>query len=101
MKIQIRRGATSAKGATVRVREKTLYHCKECGNKYYAYHLFCPQCLGEVVGTVGQKHILLITSCPPQAEEAIDSIQRLTSRTDFDFAKALRTLPWVFIMNTD
>ena len=101
MKIQVRGGVPTGRPGQVRVREKNLYSCKECGNKYYSFHFFCPQCLGEVSAHSKHVAVLQIVSCPADKETVIDLLKKLSENQNFDFEKALRSLPWICMSNTD
>src|SRR5688572_25818480 len=101
MKIQIRRSSSSSKTGPVKVRQKAVYHCKECNNKYYSYYFFCPQCLGEVVSPAPHTAVLQIVSCPSEKSEAIELLKKLSENEEFQFRKALESLPWLCITNTD
>ena len=100
MKIQIRRGQTPRKPARVIVREKTIYHCNRCRNKYYSHHFFCPQCLGEVISGLSHTSHLQILACQ-QSPDDVDLLKKLTDNAEYNFEKALSSLPWIFITNTD
>ncbi|MCI0416394.1 hypothetical protein L0222_26770 [bacterium] len=101
MKIQIRRGSQTSKNATLKIREKIVYQCKECKNRYYSYYYFCPQCLGEVASPAHHSATLQILTCPSDEIEAADFLKKLSGKNDFDFAKALRALPWTCLISTD
>jgi hypothetical protein len=100
MKIQIRRSSPSSKSGPVKVREKTIYHCKECNNKYYSYHFLCPQCLGELISASSARIGLQILSCPAP-DSVADLFRKLSENQQFDFDKALQSLPWIVMLNSD
>ena len=102
MKIEIRKRPPEAKMARIAVREKTLYVCKRCGNHYYAYYFFCPQCMGEVANTAPQFSMLRIVSCFAEAsEEAGAILQKLAGSTGFDFNAAMKKPPWLCMKQSD
>jgi hypothetical protein len=101
MKIQIRRPANS-KNQPITVREKTVYTCKRCRNRYYSYHYFCPQCLGEVDSPSTNVCLLQILSCPvDHLQEAAALLQKLSGKGQIDFESALSTLPWICMLQSD
>jgi hypothetical protein len=101
MKIQIRRSPPASKNSLLKIREKVVYQCKECKNRYYSYYYFCPQCLGEVSSPVQHTAVLQILSCPSDQSEAVDLLTKLSANNDFDFVKAFQFLPWTCMVNTD
>jgi hypothetical protein len=101
MKIQIRRSPPTSKNSPLKIREKIVYQCKECKNRYYSYHFFCPQCLGEVTSPAQHTAVLQILSCPSDQSEAVDVLKKLSGKKDFDFVKAFQVLPWPCMLSTD
>ena len=101
MKIKIRRNGPSSKTGPVRVREKTIYRCNECNNRYYSYHFFCPQCLGELIPAAAPTTALQILSSSPEPEAVADLMRKLSEIQQFDFEKALQSLPWICMLNSD
>jgi hypothetical protein len=101
MKIQIRRSSPSARSGPIKVREKTIYHCKECKNKYYSYHFLCPQCLGELSSGSPATTALQIRSSPEAPDSVADLLRKLSENQQFDFDKALESVPWVCMLNSD
>lgn len=101
MKIQIRRSSSTTRNPPLKIREKIVYQCKECKNRYYSYYYFCPQCLGEVSSPAQHTAILQILSCPTDQSEAVDLLKKLSGNNDFDFVKAFQFLPWTCMLNTD
>lgn len=101
MKIQIRRRPASPKTGPVRVREKTIYSCRECGNKYYSCYFFCPQCLGEVVSASAQSAVLQIVSSDADALSAAELFKKFSENQQFDFEKAFQSLPWNCMLESD
>jgi hypothetical protein len=101
MKIQIRRPVDS-QNQSITVREKTVYTCKHCRNRYYSYHYFCPQCLGEVGSSTKNVCILQILSCPADhLQEAASLLQKLSGNSQIDFESSLSTLPWICMLQSD
>jgi hypothetical protein len=101
MTIHVRRPSFSSRNPRIKVREKTLYYCKDCGNRYYSYYFFCPQCLGEVSSSMQDTSLLQIVSAPEERAEAVELLKKLSADEEFDFEKALTSLPWNCMMNTD
>jgi hypothetical protein len=101
MKIRVHTSGGSSRTGTIRVREKTIYICNACRNKYYSAHIFCPQCLGEVVCKRSHTAVLQVSSPPPEIDSAVDLLKRLSENQNFPFPKAFQSLPWLCIMNTD
>jgi hypothetical protein len=101
MKIKIRRSSPSPGSGPIKVREKTIYHCKDCNNKYYSYHFLCPQCLGELSSASSGTIALQILSCPSAADSVADLLRKLSENQQFDFEKALQSLPWICMLNSD
>jgi hypothetical protein len=101
MKIKIQRSSPSTKTGPVRVREKIIYRCTDCKNRYYSYHFFCPQCLGEVAPAAPGTGALRILACPSSADSITDLLKILSENQKFDFEKALQTLPWICMLNSD
>ena len=101
MKIKIRQGSSSPKTGPVRVREKAIYRCSECNNRYYSYHFFCPQCLGNLIPVQPTTLALRILSCPSPADSVVDLLRKLSENQDFDFDKAIQSLPWSCMLNSD
>ncbi len=101
MKIHIRRSPQISKTAPIKIREKVVYQCKDCKNRYHAYYYFCPQCLGEVASPAEHTSVLQILSCPPDQIEAIGLLKKLSGKNDFNFEKAFEALPWICMVSTD
>jgi len=102
MKIQIRSGTSNARVRQITVREKTIYVCKQCHNRYYSYYFFCPQCLGVVASSTKHSSLLQIISCAPgNLEETAALLAQLSAVNAFDYAAALKSAPWVCIAQTD
>ena len=101
MKIKIRRSSPSTKTGPVRVREKAIYRCNECNNRYYSYHYFCPQCLGELIPASPATVALRILSCPSAPDSVADLMRKLSENQQFDFEKAIQSLPWICMLNSD
>lgn len=99
-KITIRpRGAASLR---VQVREKLTYNCASCHNQYYDHHLFCPQCLGHVLPSQARPSQLRITALPEEKTIELGVLlAALTGKKTFAFQKALESLPWLMIQNTE
>src|SRR5262245_51442998 len=86
----------------IQVREKNVFRCVVCGNQYHEHFLLCPQCLGELKASAPQLSILRIESVPEERiEEIALLLQTLTGVKDFPFEKALGSLPWVAMANTE
>jgi hypothetical protein len=101
MKIQIRR-TPAIKNQPITVREKIIFSCKHCGNRYHSYHYFCPQCLGEVESSSSKSCVLQILSCPAEnLQNAASLLQKLSGNAKFDFENALDLLPWICMRQSD
>ena len=102
MKIEVRRRTPDSKTPRIAIREKTIYVCKRCGNHYYSYHFFCPQCLGEVENSSPQFSMLRISSLSSDdANESQLLFERLSGIEGFDFTGALKKLPWICMKQSD
>ena len=102
IKIRIRQKIDSANRLRIDVKEKTIYVCKSCDNRYYSLHFFCPQCLGELAPTQPQVASLNILSVPRGREDEISAVlKQLSGKEEFDFSKALRSLPWIMMADID
>jgi hypothetical protein len=102
MKIQIRRRAREPQAPQITVREKTIYLCGQCHNRYYSYHFFCPQCLGVVASSAKHSSLLQITSCAPEElEEGGALLAKLAAISSFDYEAALKSAPWTCMMQSD
>ena len=101
MRIRIRE--TSRGGPPrIRVREKEVFFCKDCSNKYYSLLLYCPQCLGEVLPSQEQRATLKIVSIPEEKKaDVAEFLRSLSGKRDFDFNKSLNNLPWNIFLDTD
>jgi hypothetical protein len=102
MKIEVRRRPGDSRSARITVREKTIYVCKQCGNRYYSYHFFCPQCLGHVASSAKQSSLLRITSCSAEeAPEVQALLGKLSGMEDFNWGSKLKNLPWLCMKESD
>jgi hypothetical protein len=100
--IRIRQKVDSAERLKIEIKEKTVYVCGNCKNRYYALTQFCPECLAELAPIANQPRSLKILSISSDRETAAGALlAHLSGQQDFEFAKALRTLPWIMIENTD
>ena len=95
-KLNIRiRGTGHNSNIEVHAAEKGLFLCKTCHNKYYEYHLFCPQCLGEVQPNQSKPSQLMIQSVPNERRgEIAQLLADLSAQQSFPFNRALSKLPW-------
>ncbi len=102
MNIRVRTSSGRTKPETVKIREKIFYACQDCKNRYYDHHILCPQCLGMVSTSSPQVSDLTIISSPEtRSNESVELLQTLSGNQDFDFRKALKSLPWKCIRKTD
>src|SRR5262245_1355425 len=86
----------------VEVKEKEYFICKNCRNRYNAFHVYCPQCLGIVEGNIRESVGLKILSVPQGKEVEIGQmLKNLSGNNSFDFKKALQTLPWLMIQDSE
>jgi hypothetical protein len=101
MKIQVHR-PVALKNQPITIREKTIYTCKSCRNRYYSYHYFCPQCLGEVNSSSSNVFLLQILACPAEhLQEAASLLQKLSGNGQMEFESALSSLPWICMLQSD
>jgi len=100
--IRIRSKIDSANRLKIEIKEKSIYLCKNCSNRYYALTMFCPECLAEMSPNQAHPGSLKIISTQNAQEGAVVALlQQISGQKDFDFAKALRALPWTVMENTD
>ncbi|PWT89572.1 MAG: hypothetical protein C5B54_08660, partial [Acidobacteria bacterium] len=85
----------------IEVREKEIFTCHSCHNHYNDFHCFCPQCLGEVTPNQPKPRSLKIVALNGIADELAAVLKVLTGKSEFDFSKALKSVPWIFIEDTD
>lgn len=101
IKVRLRSGA-GGKDTRLSVREKVTYNCGSCRNTYYDYHIYCPQCLGEVMPLHPAPSVLTVMSVPPgKTVEIATLLAALTGVKNFAFQKALESLPWIMIRGTE
>lgn len=88
------RPTASLNSPNVTAREKTIYHCSNCKNKYYSFHYFCPQCLGIVASDRKRQTALRVMSFPlTRKEELAQLIERLSDKKAADVEQALNSPP--------
>jgi hypothetical protein len=86
----------------IEVKEKEFFVCKNCKNRYNSFHVYCPQCLGILEGNITESAQLQILSIPPGKEDEIGQMLRtLSGQKPFDFRKALQSLPWIMIQDSE
>lgn len=101
-KIKIRVRGLGPSHQAIEVKEKEIFSCKNCQNRYNSYFYFCPQCLGLVAGSGNKKGYLKMVSLAEEKRgEAGEILRYLTGKTDFDFQKAFRSLPWLVFRDTE
>lgn len=90
------------KNVKIKIKEKFTYTCKNCENKYYTYHYFCPQCLGAVASSQATSMALKILKIPEEKKEYLgELLSKLCGHNTFDFRKAFQSLPWIMISDSD
>jgi hypothetical protein len=104
IQVQLRERRRDRKGKpiSIEVKEKEYFICQNCHNRYNSFHVYCPQCLGMLQGNITEPAILKITSVPRGKEEEIaHTLKTLSGQKPFDFRKALQSLPWVMIRESE
>jgi hypothetical protein len=97
LNIQVR-PISSANAPSITAREKTVYHCANCKNKYYSFHYFCPQCLGVVTSDSKEQAALRIVSIPSgKQEQVVQLIAQLTGKTANEVMQGLKSLPRILL----
>lgn len=100
LKIQVR--GISTPGIKITARERKVYICSGCSNRYYAFHYFCPQCLGYTRNAASMLCTLRLLSFPAEKQQSlIDLMKVLSGQPAFDFHRALRSLPWIIFERGD
>lgn len=104
IQIRLRERRRDRKGnpITIEVKEKEYFTCKNCKNRYNSFHVYCPQCLGILEGNIAESAFLKVLSIPTGKEEEIaHMLKTLSGQKPFDFRKALTSLPWVMIRDSE
>ena len=104
LRIRLRERHRDRRGVpiTIEVKEKEYFTCKGCRNRYHSFHVYCPQCLGILEGNIVDSAQLKILSVSPGKEEETAQILRtLSGQKPFDFKKALQSLPWIMIQDSE
>src|SRR5262245_26952908 len=104
IRIRLRERHRDRRGVPIQieVKEKEYVICKNCSNRYNAFHVYCPQCLGIVEGNIRESASLKIMSVPAGKEiEIAQMLKTLSGKTSFDFKKALQSLPWTMIQDSE
>jgi hypothetical protein len=102
VRIKSRRQRPTPVPIQIEVREKEVFLCRGCSNRYHTHFRFCPECLGELYPahprTAG---LLIVTVMKERIAELEQVLKSISGRKDFDFQKSLRSLPWLMIGGTD
>jgi hypothetical protein len=104
IRIRLRERRRDRKGTPLKieVKEKEYFRCKGCNNRYDSFHVYCPQCLGILEGNTVESAMLKILSVPKGKEEEIaQMLKTLSGQKPFDFKKALQSLPWKMIQDSE
>lgn len=100
LKIEIR--PTDTHHLAIHASEKIGFACAECHNKYYQFHAYCPQCLGEVRASRSDQRTLSVVSISNTNRSNLEQLlARLSEQKEFPFEKALETLPWMMLSGID
>lgn len=101
LKIEVR---PLASPSTLRItaKEKNIFICQNCGNKYYDFHYFCPQCLGRIHSSERPQAALRIVAVPEEQEASAAAwMKTLSGNATYEFVKALHHLPFVLFEQSD
>jgi len=96
LKIEVR-AVNSPSSIRISAKEKDIFTCDNCGNKYYAFYYFCPQCLGAVHSTERQQSALRIIAIQSHDVAGANGWIKMLTGAEADFAKALQHLPFTFL----
>lgn len=100
LKINIR--PAPAEHVQIHAAERILFLCSDCHNKYYQFHFFCPQCLGDVKPNQLERRTLSITAVRKNKVGELEQLLiRLSGNSSFAYQKALGSLPWIMIGDGD
>ena len=101
LKIEVR-AVNSPSSIRITTKEKQVFTCDSCGNKYYAFYYFCPQCLGAVHSTEKQQTGLRIIAIGThELPQAVDWIKMLIGASDTALGKPLQHLPFTLLEKSD
>lgn len=101
-KLKIKVRPAPAEHVDIHAAERILFLCSDCHNKYYQFHFFCPQCLGDVKPNQLERRTLTITSiAKSKIGELEQLLMRLSGNSSFAYQKALGSLPWTMIGDGD
>jgi hypothetical protein len=100
LKINVR--PAPADKVEIHATERILFLCSDCHNKYYQFHFFCPQCLGDVKPNQAERRKLSITTVAKNKIGELEQLLiRLSGNSSFAYQKALASLPWAMIGDGD
>ncbi len=102
IRLKERRRDRKGNPITIEVKEKEFFTCNNCKNRYNSFHVYCPQCLGILEGNIAESALLTVLSVPSGKEEEIaQMLKTLSDQKPFDFKKALTSLPWILIRDSE
>jgi hypothetical protein len=101
LKIEVR-AVNSPSTIHITAKEKHVYVCRNCGNRYYSFYHFCPQCLGIITSLEAARMGVRIVSIPAEKVSQSNSwIGTLSGEKERDLSKALQHLPFILLERSD
>jgi hypothetical protein len=96
------RSALEREAGRIRIREKQIFLCSFCKNKYDRFHYFCPQCLSSILPQSSSATGLRIAMWPEDKKsEILSLLKNLSGPSEFIERKQAPSLPWQVIYLAD